>query len=191
MANGCCDYDIWMWWIYFIWIFRFFAFSFWKNGEFALFSRRRRRILHILMHIWQNGHLQHVTRVCPIHFTCNFYDSALGCWKNAEKRRIWPIFKVEATNAPGFGANGCPEYGTWMSWVHFIWKLYDSACSCWKMLQNGEYSQISRRRRRMLHILMQICQDGYLKYGFSMSWVHFWVFEGHSVVGIWDNDDLS
>ena len=38
-----------------------------------------------------------------------------------------------------------------------------------KMLQNGEYSQISRRRRRMLHILMQICQDGYLKYGFSMS----------------------
>ena len=132
MAYGCFDYDIWMWWIYFIWIFRFFAFSFWKNGEFALFSRRRRRILHILMHIWQNGHLQHVTRVCRIHFTCNFYDSALGCWKNAEKRRIWPIFKVEATNAPGFGANGCPEYGTWMSWVHFIWKLYDSACSCWK-----------------------------------------------------------
>ena len=36
-----------------------------------------------------------------------------------------------------------------------------------KMLQNGEYSQISRRRRRMLHILMQICQDGYLKFGFQ------------------------
>ena len=38
-----------------------------------------------------------------------------------------------------------------------------------KTLKNGEFGQISRRRRRMLHILMKICQDGYLKYGFSMS----------------------
>ena len=116
-------------------------------------------------------------RVVLDYFTCNFYVSAFGCWKNAEKRRIWPIFKVGATNAPGLVQmdvqNMVLECPGSISFESFM--IPPAVVE--KMLQNGEYSQISRRRRRMLHILMQICQDGYLKYGFSMSWVHFWVFE--------------
>ena len=230
----------------FTWNFHISACSCWKktykNGELALFSRRRRRYLHISIEYGKMGVENMIFECCEsisleiFVFSPSVFEKTanLHCFRGegGEFSIFWCIYGkmgicnllLECAESISLAIFMTPpsvvektlkngEFGLFSRWRRRMLRVLvqmdvqNMVLECpgsisfesfmippavvEKMLQNGEYSQISRRRRRMLHILMQICQDGYLKYGFSMSWVHFWAFEGHSVVGIWDNDDKT